>query len=113
MVGGPGPGVTQVWVGSSSSVFKVVLGSLGLPRLHHPASVFPSANWEHRPLGHEACPKGGRMLGGDQPMGVFSSFRDPPHTHGLLSSPTRGLRRGGQWGRVDTEPPEGLGEDRV
>lgn len=53
------------------------------------------------------------MLGDDQPMGVFSSFRDPPHTHGCLSSPTRGLRRGGQRGQVDTEPLEGLGEDRV
>lgn len=42
------------------------------------------------------------------PMGVFGSFRGPPHTHGRLCSPARGLRRGGQRGRVDTEPPEGL-----
>lgn len=50
----------------------------------------------------------GGYWGVTSPMGVFSSFRGPPHTHGRLCSPARGLRRGGQRSRVDTEPPEGL-----
>lgn len=62
--GGAGPGVTQVWVGSSSSVFKVALGSRGLPPLHHPASAFSSENWERRPMGMRPAPVGGRILGG-------------------------------------------------